>query len=252
MNFFLLINLKLLTIANSFLLNIAEHENFSANMKMPAIVGIFIFISRENFMLSWVEHVKCFITSGPGQYISACQTYQNIPSVFKVKTNWLWTDGYASECIFIQKSGIWHISLVRSCQYASPHQKYQNILRGLKVTAIFSRWLLVDGHSRYRAHLISPPFGRLYCGSRNYLLFLSILGIYYNIFFFQILETRGCVWLYNVVKRAMLIRDQITSMERPIRLFRSSSYYGHMAVIWAASKEPNSVCLYFKGNGYTW
>ena len=26
------------------------------NMKMPTIVGIFIFISRENFMLSWVEH----------------------------------------------------------------------------------------------------------------------------------------------------------------------------------------------------
>ena len=31
MEFVLLINLKLLTIANSFLLNIAEHENFSAN-----------------------------------------------------------------------------------------------------------------------------------------------------------------------------------------------------------------------------
>ena len=29
--FILLINLKFLTIANSFLLNIAEHENFSAN-----------------------------------------------------------------------------------------------------------------------------------------------------------------------------------------------------------------------------
>ena len=29
--FVLLLNLKLLTIANSFLLNIAEHENFSAN-----------------------------------------------------------------------------------------------------------------------------------------------------------------------------------------------------------------------------
>ena len=43
MKFVLLINLKLLTIANSFLLNIAEHEN---------IVGIFIFISRENFILS--------------------------------------------------------------------------------------------------------------------------------------------------------------------------------------------------------
>ena len=60
------------------------------NMKMPTIVSIFIFISREiscsamfskkevanvsnsrfnsrtNFMLSRVEHEKCFITSGPG------------------------------------------------------------------------------------------------------------------------------------------------------------------------------------------
>ena len=34
-------------------------------MKMQTIVGIFIFISRENFMLRWVEHKKCFITSGP-------------------------------------------------------------------------------------------------------------------------------------------------------------------------------------------
>ena len=31
MKFFMLINLRLVTIANSFLLNIAEHENFSAN-----------------------------------------------------------------------------------------------------------------------------------------------------------------------------------------------------------------------------
>ena len=43
-------------------------------MKMPmsvnkyenATVGIFIFISRENFMLSSVEHEKSFITSGSG------------------------------------------------------------------------------------------------------------------------------------------------------------------------------------------
>ena len=49
----LLINLKLLTIANSFLLNIAERESFCAkNRKMLTIVGIFIFISRDNFMLS--------------------------------------------------------------------------------------------------------------------------------------------------------------------------------------------------------
>ena len=34
-------------------------------MKMPTIVGIFIFISKENFMLSWVEHEEGFIISGP-------------------------------------------------------------------------------------------------------------------------------------------------------------------------------------------
>ena len=37
------------------------------NMKMPTVVGIFIFISRENFMLSGVEHEKSFITSRPEQ-----------------------------------------------------------------------------------------------------------------------------------------------------------------------------------------
>ena len=46
----LLTNLKLQLIANSFLLNIAEHEN--SRMKMPIIIGVFILISRENFMLS--------------------------------------------------------------------------------------------------------------------------------------------------------------------------------------------------------
>ena len=46
-------NLKLLIIANSFLLNIAEHENFSANKYENAnYCWHFIFISRENFMLS--------------------------------------------------------------------------------------------------------------------------------------------------------------------------------------------------------
>ena len=64
MKFVLLINLKSQTIANYFLLNIAKHENFSAN-KYETIVGIFIVISRENFMLSLIEHEKSSITSGP-------------------------------------------------------------------------------------------------------------------------------------------------------------------------------------------
>ena len=37
-------------------------------MKMPTIVGIFIFISRENFMLIWVEHEKKFDNLGARLY----------------------------------------------------------------------------------------------------------------------------------------------------------------------------------------
>ena len=39
-------------------------------MKMPTIVGIFIFISRENSMLSRAEYEKGFITSEPGLIIA--------------------------------------------------------------------------------------------------------------------------------------------------------------------------------------
>ena len=53
MKFVLLINLRLLTTANSFLLNIAEHENFSAN-------------KYENANYS-AEHEKSLITSGLDQ-----------------------------------------------------------------------------------------------------------------------------------------------------------------------------------------
>ena len=35
------------------------------NVKMPTMVGILTFMSRINFVLSWVEHEKSFITSGP-------------------------------------------------------------------------------------------------------------------------------------------------------------------------------------------
>ena len=36
------------------------------NVKMPTVVGILTLMSRINFLLSWVEHEKSFITSGPG------------------------------------------------------------------------------------------------------------------------------------------------------------------------------------------
>ena len=39
------------------------------NVKMPTIVGIWTFMSRKTFSLSWVEHETFFITSGPGQFM---------------------------------------------------------------------------------------------------------------------------------------------------------------------------------------
>ena len=52
MKFFMLINLKLLSMPNSFLLNIAEHENFSAN-------------KYENAPAADLSKKTSFITSGP-------------------------------------------------------------------------------------------------------------------------------------------------------------------------------------------
>ena len=34
------------------------------NVKMPTVVGILTFMTRINFMLSYIEHEKSFITSG--------------------------------------------------------------------------------------------------------------------------------------------------------------------------------------------
>ena len=35
------------------------------HVKMPTVVGVFTFMSRKIFILSWVEHENVFITSGP-------------------------------------------------------------------------------------------------------------------------------------------------------------------------------------------
>ena len=66
MNVVLLINLKLLPIANSFWLKLAEHENFSANK-----------YDKCQLLLSWVEHEKSFITSGPDQIVPTTYTWRH-------------------------------------------------------------------------------------------------------------------------------------------------------------------------------
>ena len=65
MNFVLLINLKLLTIVNSFLLNIAEQDIFSANKYENA--NFSYLFSRKKIVLSWDQHEKSFITSRANQ-----------------------------------------------------------------------------------------------------------------------------------------------------------------------------------------
>ena len=59
----MLINLKLLLIANSFLLNMAKHEKFFANKYENAYyyLHFFIFVSSENLMLSRVEYEQSVI-----------------------------------------------------------------------------------------------------------------------------------------------------------------------------------------------
>ena len=68
MKFALIINLKLLTIANSFLLNIAEQEKFSLiDMKMPTILLAFSYLFAEKIACSAeLSMKKSFITSRPG------------------------------------------------------------------------------------------------------------------------------------------------------------------------------------------
>ena len=57
-------------------------------MKMPTIVGIFIIISRESFMLSWVEHWKKFYNLGTWHrayvnlFVLNSAEYEIFPEIF--------------------------------------------------------------------------------------------------------------------------------------------------------------------------
>ena len=69
------------------------------NVKMPTIFGILTFMSRINFVLSWVEHGKSFITSGPGfirsQLKSVEQKYKWI-TVQSLCNTMFWSIGMGS------------------------------------------------------------------------------------------------------------------------------------------------------------
>ena len=85
---------------------------------------------------------------------------QNIPNGSKVKR----TDGHASARLVIKKFGVWRFHWLDLVNMYVHAKYYQNILSGLKVISIFKNWLWTDKYGDYRALLISPPFGCLYCG----------------------------------------------------------------------------------------
>ena len=75
------------------------------NVKMPTIVGILTFMSRINFMLSWVEHGLFFITLGLdffcGSIFCNCLLYYTVLSVpcSLVVTCWERADLLAPLCV---------------------------------------------------------------------------------------------------------------------------------------------------------
>ena len=82
MKFCLLINSKLLKSIAVFFLSLVECKIFCAyEMKMPTLIGIFIFISRENFMFSWVEHVNKFLISGSDIFSFLFLTARSSPEI---------------------------------------------------------------------------------------------------------------------------------------------------------------------------
>ena len=69
------------------------------NVKMPTIVGILTFKSMINFMLSWVEHKKSFITSGTAGVLMQI----NIPTLLMGSSLiQLSLDFYSLHCLGIQ------------------------------------------------------------------------------------------------------------------------------------------------------
>ena len=67
-------------------------------MKMPTFVGIFIFISRENFMLNYVEHEKKFYSLKAGSQNMSTATFNIVLFMSKVYFFLLFDAFIASKC----------------------------------------------------------------------------------------------------------------------------------------------------------
>ena len=140
------------------------------NMKLPTIVGIFIFISRENFisaifskkefaivsnlrfismtnfMLSWVEHEKSFTSSGPDVYqdiyIYICFLLLFFSDSHHRCKHTLWL---RIRCAWL---GCARLTNIHYRYFAKKSERYQNF--GLKIglsRTVAEKWEVISLHS---------------------------------------------------------------------------------------------------------
>ena len=91
MKFSLLINMKMPTNIGIFIFISLENSTAKLSKKTAELVSNLLFVSRETFMLSWVEHEKGSITLGPGsavftqtlmsQYLDFLRLYSSTPNL---------------------------------------------------------------------------------------------------------------------------------------------------------------------------
>ena len=112
-------------------------------MKMPIIVGIFIFISRGNFMLSWVEHERSFITLDSG-LIYGFKAQKNIislgPEPLQQPT---------ANCHLLIAKGFGGPTGLVACAYLNDHVR---IVIMPNVSAIAATWIHLSHNTRSRTH----------------------------------------------------------------------------------------------------
>ena len=91
------------------------------NVKMPTIVGILTFMSRINFVLSWVEYEKSLITSGPVS--SVCQVRANLVALPVTVPNWksIYLQVYAPNFLEVGRSYYFWFVYACVCLSVSVH-----------------------------------------------------------------------------------------------------------------------------------
>ena len=115
-------------------------------MKMPTIVGIFIFISRGNFMLSWVENERSFITLDSG-LIYGYKAQKNIislrPEPLQQPT---------ASCHLLIAKGFGGPTGLVACAYLNDHVWIVTRIMP-NVSAIAATWIHLSHYTRSRTIL---------------------------------------------------------------------------------------------------